>query len=415
MADSRAGGGGATAVAPPIATAVAPAMGGFEFVAFIALSMASGALAVDLMLPTLHAIGEDFGLANANRSQAVIAVFVLGMGVPQLLFGPVSDRFGRRPVILGGLVVFVLGGAAAALAPDFPSLLVARLLQGLGAGAQRVVTLSIVRDRHSGPHMAHAMSLVMTVLLLEPIISPLLGQLVLAAGSWRWVVGTVALAGSAMLTWALLRLEESLPFQARRSISPRSVAAAYRTVATSGAAFGYMLALGLVMGAHMGFLTSAQAIFQTTFGAGLRFAPLLAALSFVTCGAAFANARLVRRYGSPRLIRAAFAALAANNLLALGAAAADAANLPVFLLLQACSMFAFGVLVPNLTAMAMSPLGSIAGTASSMVGFLSTTLGGLLGFAVGQLFDGTIRPVLAGYVIMSVAALLVVSRGGRGR
>jgi len=407
VADSRVGEGDVAAVAP--------AMGGVEFVAFIALSMAVGALAIDLMLPSLRAITDDFGLPNANRSQAVIAVFLLGMGVPQLLFGPVTDCCGRRPVILGGLVVFVLGGLLAALAQDFPALLVARLLQGLGAGAQRVVTVSIVRDRYSGVHMARAMSLAMAVLLLEPIIAPLLGQLILMAASWRWMVGTVAMAGSAMLAWALLRLQESLPPHRRRSISPRSVAAAYKAVVTSRAAFGYMLAFGLVMGAHLGFLGSAQAIFQTTFDAGLRFTLLLALVSLATSMAAFANARLVRRYGSPRLIRVGLTALAAINLLALGPAAAGAVTLPAYVAVQACSMFAFGLLVPNLSAMAMNPLGSIAGTASSMLGFLTATLGALLGFAVGQLFDGTIRPVLAGYVLMSVAALLIVSRAGRER
>lgn len=394
---------------------MAPAMGGAELVAFVAVSMAVGAMATDLMLPSLRAISDDFGLANANRSQAVIAAFMLGMGVPQLVFGPVSDRYGRRPVLLGGAVVFVLGGLLAALAQDFSALLAARLLQGLGAGAQRVVTLSIVRDRYSGVHIARAMSLAMAVLLLEPVVAPMLGQALLVSASWRSIVVATALAGSGALTWALLRLDESLPPPARRSIAPAAVAAAYRTVLAHPSAFPHMLAFGLVMGAHLGFLSSAQGIFEGTFDAGLRFTPMLGALSLVTSGAAFASSRLVRRLGSSRLIRTALAAMVVVNSVALGAAFAGATTLPLFLLGQACSMLAFGLLVPNLSAMAMAPLGSMAGTASSMLRFLSTTLGALLGFGVGQMFDGTVRPVLAGYALLSALALAVIARSAGKR
>lgn len=385
-----------------------------EFVAFVALSLVVGAMATDLMLPALAAVTRDLALADANLSQAVIAAFLLGMGVPQLLFGPISDRFGRRPIFLLGLVVFVAGGLVCALARDLPTLIAARLLQGFGAGAQRVVTFSVVRDRHGGVEMARIMSLAMTLLLIEPILAPMLGQLILLAGSWRWIPVAVALAGLAVLGWALARMDESLPVGERRSIAPAAVAASYRAVLAQGSAFAHMLTFGLVMGAHLGFLTSAQAIFQRTYGVGLRFTLLLALVSLAMAIASFFNARLVQRHGSRRLIRRALLGLLACNLAALLLEAAGSLGLPLFLLMQGCNMFAFGLLAPNLTAMAMTPLGHVAGTAASIFGFLTTTLGALLGLAIGQLYDGTVQPVLVAYAVTGAIALALLARSGRG-
>jgi len=390
-------------------------MGRVEFVAFVAVGFALGALGIDSMLPALHAIHEDFGLEGANLSQAVIAAFMLGVGLPQLVFGLLSDRYGRRSVFFGGVLAFVAGSVLSAAAPTFSLLLVARLVQGFGAGAMRVVTYSIVRDRYSGMHMARVMSLAMSILLLEPIVAPMIGQALLIVGSWRWIVAAMAVLGGAVLVWAFLRLDESLPMAHRRSMAPRAVLAAYRIVFATRAAFGGMVAFGLVLGAQMGFLASAQGIFQVTFDAGLRFTLFLAVVSLATATAAFLNAFLVRRFASPALVRAALAALLGVNVVALAMATAGVLTLPLFVVLQSCGMFAFGLVLPNLTAMIISPLGSMAGTASSLFGFVSTVIAALLSFAVGQLFDGTVRPVAGAYMLVSACALVILARyGGEG-
>jgi DHA1 family bicyclomycin/chloramphenicol resistance-like MFS transporter len=178
------------------------------------------------------------------------------------------------------------------------------------------------------------------------------------------------------------------------------------------AAFGGMLVFGLVMGAHMGFLASAQGIFQKTFDAGLRFTLFLGLVSLATAAAAFLNAFLVRRFASPALVRAALLAYLAVNVVALAVATAGTMSLPLYLVIQSCNMFAFGLLLPNLTAMAIGPLGSIAGTASSLFGFVSTMIAALLSFVVGQLFDGTIRPVAGAYILVSTCALVILARCG---
>lgn len=406
MADS----GGIAAAEPAAAR-----MGRVEFVAFVAVGFALGALGIDSMLPALQAIHDEFALEGANLGQAVIAAFVLGVGLPQLVFGLLSDRYGRRPVFFGGALAFVAGSVLSAAAPSFALLLVARVVQGFGAGAMRVVTFSIVRDRYSGVHMARVMSVAMSILLLEPIVAPMIGQALLIFGSWRWIVAAMAVLGSVALVWSFLRLDESLPIARRRSMAPRAVLGAYRMVFATPAAFGGMVAFGLVMGAHMGFLASAQGIFQVTFDAGLRFTLFLALVSLATAVAAFLNAVLVRRFASAALVRAALLACLAVNVVVLAVATAGALTLPLFVVIQSCNMFAFGLLLPNLTAMIISPLGSIAGTTSSLFGFVSTLIAAVIGFAVGQLFDGTVRPVAGAYIVVSACALVILTRyGGKG-
>lgn len=382
-----------------------------EFIAFVSLSLVVGALGVDMLLPALLPIGTDFVLDD-NRSQAVIAVFLLGVGFPQLLLGPLSDCYGRRPVLLGGLVVFLAGSVLGAVAPDFHTLLAARLLQGIGAGAQRVAIFSIMRDHFAGAHMTRVMSLAMSVLLLEPIVAPMFGQLILLAASWRWLLGAMGCAAAMMLCWAGLRLHESLPGGPRGTFSPRAVAAGYRAVCATREAVVSMIVCGLVMGAHLGFLSTAQAIFQITYAVGLRFTLLLAVVSLAMSAAALVNTRLASRAGSAVLIQRTLLGVAGANAVALIWATIGELALPAFLLIQAGNMFAFGLLLPNLTALSMNSLGHVAGTASSMYGFVSTTLGAALGGIVGLCFDGSVRPLHAAYVLLAAAALATLRLTG---
>lgn len=391
----------------------APRMGANEFIWFVALSLSVGAFAVDAMLPALQAIATDFGLAGTNRAQAAVAAFLLGVGVSQLVFGPLSDRYGRKPLFVGGLVLFIAAGCGAALAPNFATLMAARLLQGIGAGAHRVVVFSIVRDRHAGVELARVLSLAMTVLLVEPLLAPMFGQLLLLAGSWRAIAASIAVAGAALLAWALWRLDETLPQAQRRAVTPVAVLAAYRDVLAQPPAVMAMLTLGLMSGAHIGFLTSSQAIFQTIFQTGLRYTPLLAIVSLAMSVAAFSNVAFMRRFGSAALTGFCLPAMAVLNAGALVAACFDAIGLPAFLLLQACNMFAFGLLIPNLTAIAMQPFGHIAGTASSMYGFMASAVGAVFGFTIGQCFDGTLRPMFAAYVVLSLASHWLLLRARR--
>ncbi|WP_207806961.1 multidrug effflux MFS transporter [Parazoarcus communis] len=382
-------------------------MGFTEFVGFIAACMALNALAIDVMLPTLPLLTADFSLADANQSQSVIAVYLLGMGASQLFYGPLSDRFGRRPVLIGGLILFAVAGLLSTLATSFSALLAARLLQGIGAGAPRVVAISLARDKYSGAQMGRVMSLAMMVFMAVPILAPSIGQLILLVAPWRWVFAALVIAGAAVLAWALLRLEESLQQAHRRPISARSILSAYRHTLGSRIAAGYMLALGLIMGAHMGFITSAQQIFVDVFDAGRSFTVLFAIVALSMAVAAFTNSRLVHRFGMRRLSLVGLSAMLVLNLAHLALAMAGHESLLAFMLLQGGSVFIFGFLASNLNTLAMEPMGHIAGTASSMIGFCTTVGGALIGLGIGQLFDGSVAPLLAAYVVLALIALVI--------
>jgi len=385
-----------------------------EFVAFVAACMALNALAIDVMLPALPDLNAGFFLHDPNQSQAVIAVYLLGMGASQLIYGPLSDRFGRRPVLIGGLVLFSLAGLLSAVAPSFPLMLAARFVQGLGAGAPRVIAVSLARDTYSGRQLGRVMSLAMMVFMAVPILAPSLGQLILLVAPWRWAFGALVLGGGAVLAWTLFRLEESLPLERRRPMSPAAVIDGFRIALTTRSAMGYMLAMGLVLGAHMGFITSAQRIFMDIFDAGQRFSLLFALVAMAMSVAAFTNSRLVMRFGMRRLAIVGLCALVLLNTAHLLLLSRGPESLPMFLLMQAGSMFLFGFLGANLNALAMEPLGHVAGTASSLIGFFTTVSGALLGFGVGQLFDGSVVPLTLAYVVLGTAALGVVMRTGRG-
>ncbi|AWI82134.1 MFS transporter [Parazoarcus communis] len=383
-------------------------MGFTEFVGFIAACMALNALAIDVMLPALPMLHADFSLTDPNQAQAVIGVYLLGMGASQLVYGPLSDRYGRRPVLIGGLIVFAVAGMLSSLTDSFATLLAARLLQGVGAGAPRVIAVSLARDKYSGAQMGKVMSLAMMVFMAVPILAPSMGQLILLVAPWRWAFGALVIAGAAVLTWTLLRLQESLPEEHRRAISPRAIFGAYRITLTTRTSVGYMLALGLVVGGHMSFITSAQQIFVDVFDVGRSFTLLFAAVAVAMAVAAFTNSRLVHRFGMRRLSLTGLVTLIVLNVIHLGLALSGNETLLAFMLLQGGSVFVFGFLASNLNTLAMEPLGHVAGTASSMIGFFSTVTGALIGLMVGHLFNGSVSPLVGAYVVLGSLALVTV-------
>ncbi|MBR0564902.1 multidrug effflux MFS transporter [Azoarcus sp. L1K30] len=383
-------------------------MGFTEFVGFIAACMALNALAIDVMLPALPMLHADFSLTDPNQAQAVIGVYLLGMGMSQLVYGPLSDRYGRRPVLIGGLIVFAVAGFLSAITDSFATLLAARLLQGVGAGAPRVIAVSLARDKYSGPQMGKVMSLAMMVFMAVPILAPSMGQLILLVAPWRWAFGALVVAGTVVLSWTLLRLQESLPPERRRAISATAIFGAYRITLSSRVAVGYMLALGLVVGGHMGFITSAQQIFVDVFDVGRSFTLLFAAVAASLAVAAFTNSRLVHRFGMRRIALTGLAVLVGINLVHLGLALTGRETLLVFMLLQGGSVFLFGFLASNLNTLAMEPLGHVAGTASSMIGFFSTVTGALIGLLIGHLFNGSVSPLIVAYVVLGALALVTV-------
>jgi DHA1 family bicyclomycin/chloramphenicol resistance-like MFS transporter len=386
-----------------------------EFVVLMAALMALGALGIDSMLPNLPAIGTALGVVDENRRQLIITTYLLGLGGSQLIYGPLADRFGRRPVLLTGLCLYVGFSLLAALSPTFNLLLVARVLQGIGAAATRAIPVSVVRDRYAGREMARVMSLTSLVFMAAPIVAPSLGQLVLMLAAWPWIFGVLATLGFLLMLWALLRLPETLHPEDRLAIRPARIARAFATAARDRTALCYVLGQTFLFGGLLGFINSAQQVFAEALHAGDKFALVFAICASFVALASLLNARLVMQLGMRRLSHAALLAYIAVPAAHLAVAASGHETLVVFAAFQALTMFSFGLTSGNFGAMAMEPMGHIAGVASSFQGFVSMVGASLIGFVIGQAFNGTVIPVEAGYLLCGLAALALVLVAERGR
>lgn len=377
--------------------------------------MALNALAIDAMLPALPAIGEALGVVEDNSRQWVITAYLLGFGGAQLVYGPLADRYGRKPVLMFGLAVYVIFSAAAAFAPTFDLLIAARVATGIGAASMRVLAVSIVRDRYSGRQMARVMSLSFLVFLGVPIIAPTLGQLVLSVAPWPWIFGVLALAGSAYLVWAIIRLPETLAAENRRAIRAGRIADGYRQAITNRQSIGYTLAMTAITGALFAFINSSQQIFFDVFEAPQLFAGTFAAIASGIAVASLLNARLVERLGSRLLSHIALLGFITFGAVHAAVTITGHETLITFAVLQGLTMFCFGFVAGNFGSMAMEPMGHIAGTASSAQGFIQTVLGSLVGFWIGQQFDGTVVPMTVGITTCGVVALGFVLLAEKGR
>jgi len=392
-----------------------PGVGFREFVAIAAGLMALNALSVDVMLPGLPAIGDSLGVVEDNRRQLVLGVYLVGFALAQLVWGPLADRFGRKPTLIAGLTLYAAASVGAALAPSFAALLTARLAQGLAAASTRVIALALVRDCYAGRDMGRVVSLVMMVFMIVPVIAPSVGQLILLVAAWRWIFALLFAAGAVMLAWAMLRLPETLNPGYRRRLCIGPLLAAYRETFANRIACGYMFALGVIFGALFGFLTSAQQVMQATFGLGLWFPAAFAAIGVVMSAASFINARLVAAIGMRRLGHGALIGFTALGTVQLVIAVAGVELFSVFFVLQAATLFLFGFIGANFNALAMDPVGHIAGTAASLIGFTQTFVGAVLGTLVGQAYDGSVVPLAVGYALLGLVTLAIVAVTERGR
>jgi DHA1 family bicyclomycin/chloramphenicol resistance-like MFS transporter len=390
-------------------------MGFREFVAIIAAMMMANALAIDSMLPALPEIGHALGTTTDNQRQWIITAYLLGFGGAQILYGPLADRFGRKPVLLAGLGIYALASLVAMASGAFGIMLAARAVQGVGAAATRVLAVSIVRDCYSGRKMAQVMSLAFIVFLAVPVVAPTLGQLIMLVAPWRFIFLFLALFGAAAALWVLLRLPETLHPADRMPIAPGRVAAAFRFALSNRLAVGYMLAMALMMGSLFGFINSAQQVFADTFRAPHLFTTVFAGIAVAMAAASMLNARLVGRFGSRRISHGALLGYIGFAVLHAALALSGHEELWSFALLQAAMMFCFGLTGPNFGAMAMEPLGHIAGTASAVQGFVTTFGGALIGFFIGQQFNGTTAPLMLGFAACGLLALGMVLFAERGQ
>ncbi|QPC87909.1 Bcr/CflA family efflux MFS transporter [Mesorhizobium sp. NBSH29] len=402
-------------IAPPQSAPAKLSLPRWEFIALAAALMALNALAIDIMLPGLQQIGASLGVENENHRQYVITAYIAGFGLAQLAYGPISDRFGRRGPLLFGLGIYVLAALACSFVPSFTSLLALRFVQGVGAAATRVIAVSVIRDVFGGRAMAEVMSLVFMVFMVIPVVAPGIGQLVMVFAEWHMIF--VFMAGIALLVtiWTALRLPETLHPEYRRPFTARSIFDGFRIVLTNRISLAYTLATMVVFGALFGFINSAQQIYVGIYGLGAMFPVIFAVVASMMAVSSFANAQLVGRFGMRRLSHGALIGFVIVNCILFGLSLLGPMPLPLFVGLFTLAMLQFGWIGSNFNSIAMEPLGHVAGTASSVIGFLQTLGGGLIGAAIGQAFDGTVTPLAAGYCAVSIVGLVLVLIGERGK
>ncbi|MEN3396871.1 multidrug effflux MFS transporter [Brucella melitensis] len=388
-----------------------------EFIALIAAIMAINALAVDIMLPGLPQIGASLGVHSENHVQFVITAYLLGFGVSQLFYGPLSDRFGRRLSLFGGLAIYVVAALGSAFITDFTTLIILRVLQGLGAAATRVIAVSVVRDKFSGRQMAEVMSLVMMVFMILPVVAPATGQLIMLFGEWHLIFMFMAIMALVVGLWAFLRLPETLPVSHRRPLTMKSTLGGFVIVLTNRVALFYMLGTSFILGALFGYINSAQQIFVGIYQLGTLFPLAFAAVAMTLALASFLNSRLVGRFGMRRISQTMLLVFTSFSLLWMVLSIVMDGPIPfaVLMIIYMTFMLSFSLVTANFNALAMEPLGEVAGTASSVLGFAQTVIGAALGAVIGQAFDGTTTPVATGYCVLGFVALAGVLIAERGR
>ena len=380
-----------------------------ELIAIVASVMALNALAIDLMLPALGIIGNEFDIEVDNHRQRVIVFYVLANGFGQLLFGPIVDRFGRKPVLMFALGGYVLGSALSVFASSFTLLLAARIFQGFMTAATRVAAIAAVRDSCSGRKMAEVMSLAITIFMAAPILAPGLGQIILfATDLWRSIFLALLVYGLILMVWFGIRLPETLTPQNWRPLNLSQIGGAYLEYVRNRTSFGYTVASALCFGALFGYISTSEQVFHETFDVGNKLAFYFAIVAASLGVATLVNARLVSRFGMRRLTHGALIGFVAINFIHLIFASVTGGSLMSFVAFLSIAFFTLGLIGPNSTAMAMEPMGHIAGLAAAANGFAGTTVAGFLGGYIGSFYDGTVIPIIAGFFVLGALALGIV-------
>ena len=382
--------------------------GAAEMTALLAGLMALNALAIDAMIPALPDIGRSLSVSEDNDRQLVVIAYFIGFASTQLVWGPLADRFGRKPILAAGVILYALFALLCALAGSFPLLIAGRAAMGASAAVTRVLVVAMVRDLFEAEDMARVMSLVFMVFMLVPVLAPNIGQAILLFAPWRAIFLVLAGYGCVMLVWSWVRLPETLHPEFRRSLNWREVGAAALQTLREPQSRGYTLALTLTFACLVAYITSVQQIVFDAFSApqliGLVFALIAAPMAL----ASWTNSRVVGRFGLRRVGHSAALAFALVTVVHATIALSGHESLIVFIILQSLAMCCFAFTSSNLGTLAMEHMAPIAGTASSVQGVVGTIGAALIGFLIGRSFDGTATPYLLATATCASLAFVIV-------
>jgi len=390
-------------------------LGPREMIAMMASMMALNALAIDAMLPAFPAIREALNIPNANDAQFLISIYVLATGMGSLVYGPLADRFGRRPILLTCLIFYILFALGCALAPSFEFLLAMRFAQGLAAAALGVLVISVIRDIFEGDAMARLMSMIFIVFMAVPVVAPALGQLILYVAEWRYIFVLMGLMGCVVFVWVYIRLPETLRAENVLMLDLATITHSWKIVVFNRIGFGYIVASGFTIGALFGFLNSSQQIFDEVFDSADIFPYAFAAVAGTMAISNFFNSQIVERIGARRVSHCALLMFIVLSVCQILAGRMHDEPLILFLVLIALNMSMVGFTGANFGSIAMQPFGEVAGAASSFQAFVRTVLGAVIGGIVGQFFDGTTLPMSQGFLICGLISLVAVLFAEKGK
>jgi DHA1 family bicyclomycin/chloramphenicol resistance-like MFS transporter len=405
---------------PAMATTLAPSMparkalGETELLWMMAMLMALNAFGIDAILPALDALAADLSVSGNDR-QFVIGVYLLTGGIGSLVPGALADRFGRRPILLGAVAVYIVLSILSALAPSYDALIAVRAAQGFFAAGIVALPPAIIRDRVGGDKMARMMSIIFVIFLMVPAVAPTIGEAILQVGNWRAIFGFMAVLGVAMAAWVFIRLPESLTPDNVQPILPRTIAANMTRALSTPSVAGYVIGSALVFGALFGFINSSQQLITQTFGAGDIFPMVFAICAGSMALASWSNSRIVERFGARRVSHTALFAFIIVSAAQVMFAFQPEESLWQFVPLMAINMALLGFIGSNFGAIAMNPFFAIAGAASSAHGFVRMTTAALLGGAIGYAYDGTARPLALALLASGLVCLVLVLLSEKGK
>jgi DHA1 family bicyclomycin/chloramphenicol resistance-like MFS transporter len=390
------------------------ALGERELMWMMAMLMALNAFGIDAILPALDALAADLSVPG-NERQFVIGVYLLTGGIGSLVPGALADRFGRRPILLGSVAIYIVLSMLSALAPTYDALIAVRAAQGFFAAGIVALPPAIIRDRVGGDKMARMMSLIFVIFLMVPAVAPTIGEGILQIGSWRAIFGAMVGLGVMMGLWVYFRLPESLNDENRQPIIPRTIGANMIRALTQPSVAGYVMGSALVFGALFGFINSSQQLITHTFGAGDIFPMVFGICAGSMALASWSNSRIVERFGARRVSHTALFAFILVSAVQVMFAFQPEEQLWHFVPLMAINMALLGFIGSNFGAIAMNPFFAIAGAASSAHGFVRMTTAALLGGAIGYAYDGTARPLALALLASGLTCLALVLWSEKGK
>lgn len=383
-----------------------------EFVALMAALMSITALAIDSMLPAFPAIEAEFGV-DEQRTSLIISLIFTGIALGSLVFGPLADSIGRKPVVYIGVGLFTLGALLSVQSQDFFWMLVGRFIQGLGLASARTITITMARDLYSGREMAQVTSFIMMVFIAAPAIAPSIGQGILLFFPWEGIFVFLILYGLAITAWLAIRQPETLHPEYRRAFQSEAIINGFREVLSSRVVVGNLLASGFVMANLLTYLNTAQPMMGELYGLGEAFPIYFGALAILSAASNFVNAKIVKTFGMRFLSTSAIIVWLISSLIFLVILLFTQGVPPLwmFLLYAALGFGMLGFVFGNINALSMEPMGHIAGVAASIIGCLSTLLGVAVSIIITSFYNDTVYPLTIGYSLTLPLALYAIYWG----